>query len=89
MITNDTPKSKLFLTPLLKMREVTKILSLSRISVQALIDSGDLTASELTPSARRKKKRVHLRITSESLAAFYKKRFGHELDLALRNSLQN
>ena len=89
MITNDTLKSKLFLPPLLKVREVAKILSLSRVSVQKLIDSGDLDASELTPTARRKKKRVHVRVTSESLAAFYQKRFGQQLDRVLHNPLQN
>jgi hypothetical protein len=67
---------------------VVRILSLSRVGVQALIDSGDLDAAELTPT-RRKKKRVHVRITSESLATFYKKRFGQELVRALHNPLQN
>ena len=89
MITTNNLKSKLILPPLLKVREAAKILSLSRVSVQALIDSGDLDASELTPTARRKKKRVHVRVTSESLAAFYKKRFGQELDCDLHNPLQN
>ena len=88
MITNDTPKSKHALPPLLKMRDVARVLSLSRASVLALIQSGDLAASEIHPT-KRKKKRVHLRITGESLSKFYKKRFGHELERALQNPFQN
>jgi hypothetical protein len=89
MITNDTPKSKLLLPPLLKVREVAKVLSLSRASVQALIESGDLAASELSPTTRKKKQRVHVRITRDSLAKFYKKRFGTELERALQEPFQN
>jgi hypothetical protein len=88
MITNDTLKSKDILPPLLKMRDVAQLLSVSRYCVQALIESGDLEASPLNPT-RRRLKRVHLRITSKSLAAFYKKRFGHDLDRALQNPFQN
>jgi hypothetical protein len=88
MITNDTLKSKLSLPPLLKMREVAKVLSLSRASVYALIECGDLAASQLTPT-RRKKQRVHLRITRDSLEKFYKKRFGHDLERALQTPFQN
>lgn len=88
MITNTTLKSNDLLPPLLKLREVAKVLSLSRASVQALIESGDLAASEVSPT-RRKKQRVHVRITRESLARFYKKRFGHELEHALQNPFQN
>jgi hypothetical protein len=88
MITNDTLKSKSALPPLLKISEVAKILSLSRVSVQALIESGDLDASEISPT-RRKKQRVHVRITLESLAKFYRKRFGHGLEHALQNPFQN
>jgi hypothetical protein len=89
MITETTIKSKSIVSPVLKVRDVAKILSLSRVSVQALIESGDLEASEISPTTRRKKQRVHVRITLESLAKFYKKRFGHELERALQNPFQN
>ena len=85
MTTTYANPAKVHFPPLLKMREVSKVLSLSRASVQALIDSGDLAASPLNPT-RRKKQRVHLRITRSSLLEFYRKRFGHPLDLSLENS---
>lgn len=88
MITNDAPKSKHSLPPLLKVREVAQILSLSRATVQALIECGDLAASEVSPT-RRKKQRVHLRIPLKSLAQFYKKRFDQELEHVLQNPLQH
>jgi hypothetical protein len=47
MITNASPPAKVTVPPLLKMREVSKLLSLSRGSVQALIESGDLEAQPL------------------------------------------
>jgi hypothetical protein len=88
MITNQNSVTKPGLPPLLKTREVAKVLSLSLASVRMLLASGDLAGSELSPS-RRKKKRVHVRITRESLAKFYKKRFGHEIERALQIPFQN
>jgi transposase len=90
MITNqNNPKPAL--PPLLKVREVARVLSLSQASVRLLLASGDLTGSELSPTPKRpkKKQRVHLRITRESLAKFYKKRFGHEIERALQTPFQN
>jgi excisionase family DNA binding protein len=84
MITNDYIASKPSLPPLLKVREVAKLLSLSRMTVRTLIDSGDLEASPLHPT-RRKPKRLHVRVTRASLVRFYHKRFGHPLNLALQN----
>ena len=63
--------------PLLRINEVAKILTVSRQSVKTLIDNGDLKAGKLNPSS--KKKRVHVRVTRESLAKFYRKRFDREL----------
>jgi hypothetical protein len=88
MITTQNNTQKTALPPLLKVREVAKVLSLSPASVRLLLVSGDLTGSEIVPR-RCKKQRVHVRITSESLAKFYKKRFGHELERALQIPLQN
>ena len=89
MITNQNNATKSTpLPPLLKVREVAKVLSLSPASVRLLIVSGDLTGSEIIPR-RRKKQRVHLRITRASLAKFYRKRFGHEIERALQNPFQN
>jgi hypothetical protein len=88
MLINHTTKSKEVVPTLLKVRDVARILSLSRYCVHALIESGDLEASQLNPS-RRKLKRVHVRITRESLEKFYKKRFGHDLERALQSPFQN
>jgi hypothetical protein len=88
MITNQNNTAKPLLPPLLKVREVAKVLSLSPASVRLLLVSGDLAGSEISPT-RRKKQRVHVRITRESLAKFYKKRFGHEIERALQNPFQN
>jgi hypothetical protein len=85
MITSNSPPPKVVLPTLLKMREVAKILSLSRGSVQALIESGDLDAQPLNPTGKRRMKRVHVRITRESLLNFYQKRFGQPLQRALQN----
>ncbi len=68
---------------LVKVREVAKLLSVSRHTVHALINDGELTASDVNPSARRSRK--HVRVTRESLARFYQKRFGHQLRQALAN----
>ncbi len=81
MITNQNNVTKPTLPPLLKVREVAKVLALSPASVRMLLVSGDLAGSEIVPR-RKKKQRVHVRITGESLAKFYKKRFGHDLERA-------
>jgi excisionase family DNA binding protein len=85
MITSVSPTPKVELPPLLKTREVAKLLSLSRGTVRSLIDSGDLAAHAINPTRKRRTKRVHVRITSESLLGFYKKRFGEELQHTSRN----
>jgi excisionase family DNA binding protein len=85
MITNSTmPKNEL-VPPLVKVRDVAKILSISRSTVRNLIDSGDLEGSRINPCEKR---RNHLRITRSSLLGFYKKRFGHSLALALANPFE-
>ncbi len=66
------------------MRDVAKLLSVSRATVHALIETGDLEASPLQ-STKRKAQRVHVRIVRASLLKFYQKRFGHALNLALQN----
>jgi excisionase family DNA binding protein len=83
MITKDNKPSKDTVPPLLKVREVAKFLSISRATVHALIECGDLKASRVGPSA--KTQRHHVRVERDSLCAFYKKRFGRELDRALAN----
>ena len=75
------------LPPLIKIREVAKLLSVSRATVHALIDSGDLDASKVSPSE--KKERLHVRITRKSLCTFYQKRFGQPLHRALENPFEN
>ncbi len=65
------------------MREVAKLLSVSRQTVHNLIQSGDLRASLVNPS--RQSRRRHVRVTRDSLMTFYKKRFGHPLRRALVN----
>jgi len=84
MITNVsflTPREPV--PPLVKIREVAKLLSVSRHTVHNLIESGDLTASDVNPT--RQNARRHVRITRVSLLRFYQKRFGHPLRLALAN----
>lgn len=86
MITNST-LSKPAPLSLLKVREVAKLLRVSRQSVKALIDCGDLEAGKMTPThpkPKQKPKRVHWRVTRDSLARFYKKRFDRDLDEALQ-----
>lgn len=87
MITNSYISSKEPVPPLLKIRDVARLLSISRATVHALIDSGDLEASQVGPSD--KKQRLHVRVTRKSLCGFYKKRFGHPLDRALENPFQS
>jgi len=70
MIINSPITTKSPLPPLIRIREVAKLLSISRASVHALIDSDDLAASKVSPSP--KKKRQHVRITRQSLCDFYR-----------------
>jgi excisionase family DNA binding protein len=86
MITNSNTIEKSPLPPLIKVREAAKLLSISRASVHALIESGDLAASKVSPTT--KKEREHVRITRKSLCGFYRKRFGHSLNLALENPFE-
>jgi excisionase family DNA binding protein len=69
------------------VREVAKLLSISRATVHALIDGGDLEASQIGPAA--KKQRLHVRVTRKSLCGFYQKRFGHPLNRALENPFES
>jgi hypothetical protein len=87
MITNAYISPKEPVPPLLKIRDVASLLSVSRATVHALIDGGDLQASQVGPSD--KKKRLHVRVTRKSLCGFYQKRFGHSLDRALENPFQS
>ncbi|MCE0482735.1 MAG: helix-turn-helix domain-containing protein [Methylacidiphilales bacterium] len=71
---------------LIKVREVAKLLSVSRHTVHCLIDSGDLEASKINGTGKR---RQHWRVTRKSLLLFYKKRFGQSLDRALENPFES
>jgi excisionase family DNA binding protein len=86
MITNNNT-SEDPIPPLVKIREVAKLLSISRATVHALIDSGDLEASQVSPS--KAQERLHVRITRHSLLGFYNKRFGHPLNRALENPFKS
>jgi len=68
---------------LVKIREVARLLSVSRHTVHQLIQSGDLVASNVSPSNQQARK--HVRVTRGSLLKFYKKRFGHHLKQAMDN----
>jgi hypothetical protein len=81
VITNSLKKEPV--PPLVRVRDVASLLSVSRHTVHNLIESGDLKASEINSS--RKKKRLHVRVTRDSLFGFYRKRFGHSLTRALAN----
>lgn len=72
--------------PLVKVRDIAALLSVSRQTVHHLIDSGDLAASEINPTT---KERKHRRVTRASLLKFYKKRFGHSLQHALANPFES
>jgi hypothetical protein len=85
MITNSTTPQKEPVPPLVKVRDVATLLSVSRHTVHHLIDSGDLAASEINSTS---KERKHLRVTRASLLGFYKKRFGHSLTRALANPFE-
>ncbi len=83
MITLSNTSHKTPIPPLVRVRDVATLLSVSRHTVHHLIDCGDLTASEVNPSATRARR--HVRVTRKSLLKFYKTRFGHSLTGALAN----
>lgn len=85
MITFDNNTKKTALPPLVKVNQVTKLLSVSKTTVHNLIDSGDLKAGSLNSSAKTRK---HVLVTSASVEALYQKRFGHSLLRALANPPQ-
>jgi excisionase family DNA binding protein len=87
MITHNNINTKDPVPVLIKVREAAKLLSISRATVHALIEDGELAASQVGP--KKKKKRVHVRITRESFCDFYQKRFGHPLNRALDNPFQS
>lgn len=82
MTTSPASPAKPVTPPLLKVRDVAKLLTVSRQTIRALIESGDLEAHPLNPHPK-KMKRTHVRITSKSLSRFYQKRVGHDLDPSL------
>ncbi|HEV3270993.1 MAG TPA: helix-turn-helix domain-containing protein [Candidatus Methylacidiphilales bacterium] len=88
MITNSTTlqKEKEPVPPLVKVRDVARLLSVSRSTVRNLIDSGELEGSRINPCEKR---RNHLRVTRESLLKFYRNRFGHSLTRALANPFES
>jgi hypothetical protein len=86
MITNSNISQKEPVPPLVKVRDVARLLSVSRHTVHHLIESGDLAASEINSS--KKKERRHMRVTRQSLLSFYRKRFGHSLTRALANPFE-
>ncbi len=85
-MTNSTMPQNEPVPPLVKVRDVAALLSVSRHTVHHLIDSGDLAASKINSTA---KERKHLRITRKSLLTFYKKRFGHSLTNVLANPFES
>ena len=85
MITNSNMTKKELVPPLVKVRDVASLLSVSRHTVHHLIDSGDLAASDINSTA---KERKHVRVTRNSLLKFYQKRFGHSLTRALANPFE-
>lgn len=87
MLTNNSTTQKDPVPPLIRIREAAKFLSISRATVHALIDNGDLEASEVSPSPT--KLRKHVRITRASFCGFYRKRFGHDLDRVLANPFKS
>ena len=71
---------------LVKPRDVARLLSISNQTVRNLISNGELEASEISPA--KNKERRHFRVTKKSLMGFYKKRFGHSLIAALKNTFE-
>ena len=86
MITISSTAKKEPIPPLIKINDVARVLSVSRHTVHKLIESGDLTASDINPS---NKNRRHWRVTRKSLLGFYKQRFGHHLKRALENPFES
>jgi hypothetical protein len=96
MITNGNIVNKTPVPPLVKVREVAKLLSVSRHTVHHLIESGDLEGKPINPSRGKRgrragggKPRVHVRVTRDSLLKFYEDRFGHPLYRALANPFES
>jgi hypothetical protein len=85
MMTNSNILKKEPVPPLVKVRDVAALLSVSRQTVHHLIQSGDLAASKINSTA---KERKHVRVTRNSLLTFYRKRFGHSLTRALENPFE-
>jgi len=85
MITNSATLRNEPVPPLVRVRDVAALLSVSRQTVHHLIESGDLSASGINATP---KERKHLRITRKSLLTFYKKRFGHSLTRVLTNPFE-
>jgi hypothetical protein len=88
MITSVHPLRKEPVPPLIRVREVAKLLSVSRHTVHSLIQCGDLEAKPVNPSRTKRKRgagRLHVRVTRESLLKFYKQRFHRSLEHALAN----
>jgi excisionase family DNA binding protein len=86
MITISSTSKKEPIPPLVKVRDVALLLSLSRETVRALIEDGELEAEQVGPLKTRKRR--HVRVTRYSLLVFYKKRFGHPLNRALLNPFE-
>ncbi len=86
MITISSTAQKEPIPPLVKIRDVAQLLSVSRGTVLALIDSGDLKASEI--NASKYKLRRHRRVTRKSLLEFYRNRVGHPLNRELSNPFE-
>ena len=86
MITKSPIPRKAPIPPVIKLRVVARLLSVSRNTVRSLIDNGDLEAFDVNHF--KKKQRLHRRVTRESLLTFYKKRFGHPLERALINPFE-
>jgi len=86
MIIPTPPPKKNPVPVLVRVRDVASILSLSRHTVHTLIETGDLTGSDVGPSPALKRR--HLRVTRGSLYRFYKRRFGHSLNAALANPFE-
>ena len=86
MITNQHNNQQDPIPPLVRVCDAASLLSVSRCTVRKMIECGDLKASAINPSSL--KRRRHVRVTRDSLMGFYKKRFGHSLDRALKYQFQ-
>lgn len=85
MTTTTLPRKEI-LPALLRTTEIVKYLNISRQTVRNLIDNGHLKACNLNPAT---KERRHLRVTRDSLCAYYKKQFGHSLLDAIAHKFQS